>query len=193
MVFSWAMFFCEDVTDHCFLAGCANSSLFTCRRASFRLGFREPWSTVRTEHRAFGGILCLFRSDWSLRQLDVCICTDASEKGFAFVKDAASWPQKLVVSQSGHGSREAPGPSVTDRALIAPVSIWIESSGSDGNEVSLARRESRADFPKVSHNFWIPTEWKLAANEKENIMVLEARSILYAVRYARVTVLRDAS
>ena len=36
------------------------------------------------EQRAFGGSLCLFRSDWSLRWLDVCICTDASEKGFAF-------------------------------------------------------------------------------------------------------------
>ena len=30
------------------------------------------------------GIQCLLRSDWSLRWLDVCICTDASEKGFAF-------------------------------------------------------------------------------------------------------------
>ena len=29
-------------------------------------------------------ILCLLRSDWSLRWLDVCICTDASEKSFAF-------------------------------------------------------------------------------------------------------------
>ena len=28
--------------------------------------------------------LCLLRSDWSLRWLDVCICTDASAKGFAF-------------------------------------------------------------------------------------------------------------
>ena len=40
-----------------------------------------PGSTVRMEQRAFGGILRLLRSDWSLRWLDVCICTDASEKG----------------------------------------------------------------------------------------------------------------
>ena len=37
----------------------------------------EPWSTVRLDHGAFGRILCLLRSDWSLRRLDVCICTDA--------------------------------------------------------------------------------------------------------------------
>ena len=36
------------------------------------------------KQRAFGGFQCLFRGDWSLRWLDVCTCTDASEKGFAF-------------------------------------------------------------------------------------------------------------
>ena len=28
--------------------------------------------------------LCLFRSDWSLLRLDVCICNDASERFFSF-------------------------------------------------------------------------------------------------------------
>ena len=52
---------------------------------AFCLVSGKPWSTVRMEQSAFdGGILCLLRSDWSLRWLDVCICTDASEKGFAF-------------------------------------------------------------------------------------------------------------
>ena len=40
----------------------------------------EPRSTVRFKQRAFGGILCLLRSNWSLRWLDVCISTDPSEK-----------------------------------------------------------------------------------------------------------------
>ena len=31
------------------------------------------------------GIICLLRSNWSPRWLDVGTCTDASEKGFAFV------------------------------------------------------------------------------------------------------------
>ena len=43
----------------------------------------DPWSTVRKEKRAFGRILCLLRSGWGLRWHDVCICTDASENGFA--------------------------------------------------------------------------------------------------------------
>ena len=34
MGFSSAMFFCQDVTDHCTLAGSAESPLFVCRRCS---------------------------------------------------------------------------------------------------------------------------------------------------------------
>ena len=56
---------------------------FKFARASY-LVFGERWSTVRVEQRAFGGIFCLLRSDWSLRWLDVCICLDASENGIAF-------------------------------------------------------------------------------------------------------------
>ena len=56
---------------------------FKFARASYLMS-GKLWSTVRLEQRAFGGIFCLLRSDWSLRWLDVCICTDASEKGFAF-------------------------------------------------------------------------------------------------------------
>ena len=37
----------------------------------------EPWSTVRMEQRAFGLILCLLRSEWSLRlHLYGCIGTE---------------------------------------------------------------------------------------------------------------------
>ena len=47
-------------------------------------------------------ILCLFRSDSSLRWLDVCICLDASEKGFAFaVREGCRELRKLVVSRNG--------------------------------------------------------------------------------------------
>ena len=46
--------------------------------------------------------------------------------------------------------------------------------------------ESRADFREVSLQLLDPTEWKLVAYggfvREENIIVLEARSILYAVR-----------
>ena len=52
---------------------------FKFERASYVMA-GEPWSTVRMGQRAFEGIQCLLRSDWSLRCLDVCICTDASRK-----------------------------------------------------------------------------------------------------------------
>ena len=54
--------------------------------------------------------------------------------------------------------------------------------------MSLAQRESRADFPEGSLELLDPSEWKLAAYggffREENIAVLEARSILHAVRFA---------
>ena len=54
--------------------------------------------------------------------------------------------------------------------------------------VSLARRESCADFLEVSLQLLGPSEWKLTAFcgffREETIIVLEARSILYAVRFA---------
>ena len=66
--------------------------------------------------------------------------------------------------------------------------VDFDSPGSDGNQVSLARRESRADFPEVSLQLLDPSEWRLAAYcvfcREENIIVFEARSILYAVRCA---------
>ena len=67
----------------------------------------------------------------------------------------------------------------------------------DEDEVSLARRESRADFPSVSLQILDSSEWRLAAYSgffrEENITLLEARSILYAVRYAENSYPSDAS
>ena len=67
------------------------------------------------------GILCLLRSDWSLRWLNVCICTDTSEKAShsRFVKDAASWRRRLGESQSGQGFRRSLR-SIPRRVLFAP-------------------------------------------------------------------------
>ena len=49
-----------------------------------RIWFLESRGKLRMEQRAFGGTFRLPRSGWCLRWLDVSICTDASEKGFAF-------------------------------------------------------------------------------------------------------------
>ena len=74
--------------------------------------------------------------------------------------------------------------------------VELECSSSDEDEVSLARRESRADFPDMSLQLLDPSEWSLGACgglfREENIIALEARSILYAVRMQRVVIRRDA-
>ena len=87
------------------------------------------------------------------------------------------------MSQSGQGSREVPGPSVPGRVRSAPSRQMLFWS-LDEAEVSLARKESRADFPKVSLQLLDPSECGLAAYggffREENIIILEAHSILYA-------------
>ena len=69
-----------------------------------------------------------------------------------FVKDAASWFQRLVDSRSGPSSREATDPSGPGRVRFAPSASELVACG--------------------------------ALFREENIGVLEARSILYAVRCA---------
>ena len=128
-----------------------------------------------------GGILCLFRSDWGLRWLDVSIRTDASEKGFAFaVREGC---RELASEVGCVSERTRFKRSSRSRALrsIAP-DVDLESSSSDENEVSLARRASLG-LP------WVDlSERRLATCggfcREENIIVFEARSVLYAVRYA---------
>ena len=97
-----------------------------------------------------------------------------------FVKDVVSWPRKLVVSRSGQGSREAP-----DRVRSGPsrqMSIWTVQVRTRMRCLSPEGR--RSDFPGAS----ISQKGELAAYggfcREENIIVFEARSVLYAVRYA---------
>ena len=118
-----------------------------------------PWSTVRMEQRAFGGIPCLLRSDWSLRWLDVCIGTDALEKG---CRELASEVGR--VSERTRFTRSSRSVRAWSRALrsIAP-DVGLECSSSDENEGSLAGRECRADFPEVSLQLLNPSDghWRL--------------------------------
>ena len=72
------------------------------------------------------------------------------------MQDVASWRRRLVESQSGQGSREAPGPSVPGRVSIVPES-GLECSGSDEEEMAPAWEERRVDFPEVSEQLLDPS------------------------------------
>ena len=150
----------------------------------------EPWSSVRSEQKAFGEIPCLVRGDWSLRWLDVCICTAASEKDFAFaVREGCRElaPASCRVSERTTLKRSCKSIRARSRALrsISPE-VGLECSSSDEDEAR-ALKESRADFLQVSLQLLDPSEWTLAAYRAffrdEGIIILEARSLLYAVRY----------
>ena len=70
-----------------------------------------------------------------------------------------------------------------------PSDVVLECSSLDETEVSLVQRECRADFPEESSQLLDPSEWRLGAYSgffrEENIIVLEACSVSYAVRCAQ--------
>ena len=169
---------------------------FKFERASY-LASGEPWSTVRMEQQASGGIPCLNRGECCLRWLDVRM---HQKRGFAFaVREGRDELASEVgrVSQRTTSNRSSTSIRAGSRALrsIAP-DVVLECSSSDEDEVSLAQ-ESRVDFLEVSEQHLDPSDWKLTAYggffRKENIIVLEARSILHAVRYAESRYPQDAS
>ena len=68
------------------------------------------------------GIQCLLRSDWSLRWLDVCICTDASEKGFVFaVREGCHELASEVGRVSERTSCKRSARSIRARSLCASL------------------------------------------------------------------------
>ena len=79
------------------------------------------------------------------------------------MKDVASSLPRWAVSESGQGSGAVPGSSVPGPLRSTAPEAVLECSGSDEDVISLARRESRADFPEASSQLLDPSEWKLAA------------------------------
>ena len=78
------------------------------------------------------------------------------------MRDAARWPSEVGRdSERTRFKRSSRSIRSRSRALrsISP-GVDLDSSGSDENEVSLARKESRTDFPEVSLQLLDPTEWK---------------------------------
>ena len=101
-----------------------------------------------------------------------------------FVKDVVS------LLRSGQCSREVPSPSVPSRVRSAPsrgILFWSVQVRTRMRCRLPDRRASRTSR-KCRCNFWIPRNQKLAAYggffREEKIILLEARSILYAVRHA---------
>ena len=124
---------------------------FKFARASYLVS-GEPWSTVRMEQSTYGGILCLLRSVGvfgGLMSASVRMHWTRASRS-RFVKNVASWLRRWVVSQSGQGSREVPDRARSRALLSFAPDVVLECSSSDEDEVSLARRESRVDFPEVS-------------------------------------------
>ena len=169
----------ELVSGHESFLALSNRGALSILDASFRFGQAsnleagEPWSTVRKEQRAIGEILPLPR-DWGLCWPDVCICTDASEKGFAFaVREGC----RELASEVGR---------VSERTRFKRSSRSIRARS---RALSPALNESCTDFPEVllqtSGSLGLERLTAYAAFfREENIILLDARPILYAVRFA---------
>ena len=142
--------------------------------------------TVRMEQRVFGGTLCLLlRNDWSLRWLDVCICTDASEKGFAFAPregclELASEVRR--VSERTKFKRRSRSIRAESRALRTVV------PGAVSEQV---RRRTRCRLPNgrvVLTSRRCPSAWELVVNggslrdKTSSFMKHDRSSMLFGVQ-----------
>ena len=108
---------------------------------------RLTWFIESVVHTGFGRILCLLRSDWSLRWLNVCIGTDASEKEVAFaLREGCRELSSEVGRVSERTTFKTSSRSIRarSRALgsIAP-DVVLECSSSDEDEMSLDEEGSR--------------------------------------------------
>ena len=147
----------------------------------------ESWSVVRFEQKAYGRILCLLRSDRSLRWLDVCICTDAIEKGFVFaVREGC----RMLASEVG-GVSERRRLKRSSRSIRARSRARRSTSHKSVWSVQARTRmrcrlpkESCADFSEVSLQLPASSAWWHAVgfSRDEHIIVLETRSTPHAVR-----------
>lgn len=118
----------------------------------------QPWSAVRQEQRAFGSILRLLRSHWSLPWLDVCICTDASENCFAFTVHDGCRELCSEVGRVSERTRFHRKVQICSCQVAYAQGSGSQCSSSGEENVSHARRESRADFPEVS--------WRLLEHQR---------------------------
>ena len=144
----------ELVDGHESFLALSNRGALSILDASFKFAraphwvFGQPWLTVRMERSV---AFCLLRSDWSSRWLDVCIGTDASEKGFEFAVRSRCHELASEVgrvrerTRFKRSSRFVRARSRALKTVASEAALKCSSSGED--EVSLSRRESRADFP----------------------------------------------
>ena len=135
----------------------------------------------------FGRIQCLLRSDWRLRWLDVCICTDASEEGFAFaVREGC----RELASEVGR---------VSERTRFKSSSRSIRWSVQVRTRVRCRLPEGRVarTSQKCRCNFWLPRNgsWRRAVGVFREETSWFSKHVPSCVPSGvqRVTIRRDAS
>ena len=122
--------------------------------------------TERTEKRTFGGfsvfsaVIGVFSG---LMSASVRMHRKRASRS-RFVEDVASWLRRWAVSQSGHGSREGPGPSVPGRVRCAPSRQMLFWSFQVRTRMTCCLPEGRVarTSGKCLYNFWIPQngDWR---------------------------------
>ena len=141
----------ELVNGHESFLGLSNRGAVSILNVSFKFGRRrylvsgETWSVVRIEQRAFGGILCLLHSNWSLRCASVKM---HRRKGFAFaVREGCRELASEVgrVSERTGFKRRSKSIRARSHALrFIALDVALDISGSGEDAVSLSqKRESR--------------------------------------------------
>ena len=159
------------------------------------------WKSVREEQRAFAALVMFIEANLELPWGTHVYCSDASLSGGAF---ACRHVDAVTVGRVGrtlerdrfrrHSSAvKARRHAIKGLGLLDVVDVGDESDEDDLELITDPRtirgkRNQHADFEEVPSSVLDPSRWSMISsfrwNVREDILILEARSVLYAVRDA---------
>ena len=192
----------EILVGHCTYCGLMNRCCLSIFHSVYKLikssyFVSAPlWSSVRSELRAFAGLMPLLRSDWCRPWSGVVAVSDASEEGFGVC--GAVFDPKVVASVGrtterdrfrrvgAHSAREA---ALTSAGFIKNevTGKWLEGALDDEDYLHQSGWSLNQEFPEVPKDFFHPHIWSTARQgawkRREHIVHLEARALVKSFEF----------
>ena len=192
----------EILVGHCTYCGLMNRcclsifhSVYKFIKSSYFVS-APLWSSVRSELRAFAGLMPLLRSDWCRPWSGVVAVSDASEEGFGVC--GAVFDPKVVASVGrtterdrfrrvgAHSAREA---ALTSAGFIKNevTGKWLEGALDDEDYLHQSGWSLNQEFPEVPKDFFHPHIWSTARQgawkRREHIVHLEAWALVKSFEF----------
>ena len=194
----------EIVIGHCTFLGLISRGSLACFHSVYSFiqknygQVASLWQSVVNELTAFMGLCFLLVQDWWRPWNRLVTSSDSSLVGYGACK---SWWPKDLVAESGRVQersrfRRRDSHSARESALVAAGfhlkgTTWSPVDEKTMNEIAESGWEVVDDFPEIpsgalKRNLWTPVFWG-KWEHKENIGILEARTILKSIKRVCMT------